>query len=148
MNDFKFEELKDEILEFAIEKSEGATVLTIRIVSIDELIKKYEYAYDSDVFTRASNEIISHSPHIVKPYNTKEGILSANSFTRSFLDMGGFKTLHHNKIVEQQKESRKKEFDFRITKFQAKTQWLPLIVSIISLIISGISLYYALFFGE
>ena len=145
MKDFKFEELKDEILKFTIEKSESATVLTTGIVSIDKLMEKYEHYYDSDVFIRATNEIIAYSPHIVKPNNTKEGRLSANSFTKSFLDMGGFKKLHHDKIVEHKRESRKKEFDFQITRFQAKTQWLPHIVSIISLIIAGISLYYALF---
>lgn len=145
MKNFKFEELKDEILEFAIEKSEGTTVFSNRIVSIDELREKYEHLYDSDVFIRATNEIIAHIPHIVKPNNSKEGRLSANSFTKTFLDTGGFTKLLLDKIVNQKRESKKEEFDFRISRFLAKTQWLPHLISILSIIIAIISLCISIF---
>jgi len=63
--------------------------------------------------------------------------------TKIFYANGGFKAIYEEqqqeikkKRVREKKEDQKLEWDLQVSKFQAKTKWWPLIISVISIIIA------------
>jgi hypothetical protein len=67
--------------------------------------------------------------------------------TNNFYDQGGFKSIYQkHRLAELRKkeldelEYKKLKWDSQISRFQAKTKWWPLILSVVSLILALIAL--------
>jgi hypothetical protein len=105
-------------------------------------IKSKDYSY----FLEIINEL-----DIAKIDQSLDGTFRLTSLpnkTKKFYDAGGFKamSMQLKKKEENRKEIAQLEFsklqwDTKVSKFQAKTRWWPLIISVISLIISIIVLF-------
>lgn len=70
-------------------------------------------------------------------------IETINIISQQFYDNGGFKAIYDeqqgviNRAKDRQKkEDQKLEWDLQVSKFQAKTKWWPLIISVMSIIIA------------
>jgi hypothetical protein len=125
----------DEIIEKVIEVLYHDKVKPLRDV-LYEILEVSKAEDDGKSFLVANDrlrEILENKDLIEKTnLNRKE----LTHFAKTIFENGGWiKYINEKQRISRRQES-KEEFDFQISRFLAKTKWWPLIISLISLIIS------------
>jgi hypothetical protein len=125
----------DEVIEKVINVLYHDKVKSLREVLYDILeVSKAEDGGKSFVLAKDRiPEILEHENIIEK---TNQNIKELTHFAKTIFENGGWiKHINEQQRISRRQES-KEEFDFQISKYLAKTQWWPLIISALSLIIS------------
>jgi hypothetical protein len=100
-------------------------------------IKSVEYSYYLEILTKYDIAIVD------KRLDGSFTVSQLETKTINFYKQGGFRTVyqkHHftesRKLELEDLEYKKLQWDYQISKFQAKTKWWPLIISVISFILA------------
>ncbi len=142
MNDFteKTAEILDKIIEVTLKNNtanpRNLPPLSNDITASDLDVKYHGYQYYLDIIEKY--DFVQ-----VQKYLGDFTVLAIDKVTADFMNNGGFSQLfdQERKRLKQQKEIealkfKKLKWDAMVSEFQAKTKWWPLIISIISLLIS------------